>query len=244
MLVALVCFMRFWHYWQDKIRQAIYKQEVEEHHRNLYTLDPDWDRSAALATGTTAGRHFFPDETFEEKAFRPKAHFSSVGFVNDTLALFRWVFYRPIPDIVWRKHRFTFSSLAVLACVFIAVSFVTVYCFLQQPLYWQSIRFGSPPVSVRSGMIAVAMTPWIVATSTKANILSMATGIGPERLNVLHRWLGYICLFLSLVHTIPFYVTPVWEDGGMDVFGTLFLRAAASSTGPASPAWCPSAGSA
>ncbi|KAK3905027.1 hypothetical protein C8A05DRAFT_31182 [Staphylotrichum tortipilum] len=225
-LGGLAVFMRIWHYWQDKIRQAIYKQDMEKHFQNLYSLDPEWDRTAALATGVTgteSRRHFFPDEqAVENKNFKPKAHFSSVGFVNDTLALFRWVFYRPIPDIVWRKHRFTFSSLAVLGCVFIAVCFVTVYCFLQQPLYWQSIRFGSPPLAIRSGMMAVAMTPWIIATSTKANILTLITGIGPERLNVFHRWLGYLCLFLSLIHMIPFYVQPVWEDGGMEVFEALF----------------------
>ncbi|GAB1312163.1 ferric-chelate reductase (NADPH) [Madurella fahalii] len=225
-LGGLAVFVRIWHYWQDKIRQAIYKQEMEQHFHNLYSLDPEWDRSAALATGATAAesrRHFFPDEPpTEKKNFKPKAHFSSVGFVNDTLALFRWVFYRPIPDIVWRKHRFTFSSIAVLGCVFIALSFVTVYCFLQQPLYWQSIRFGSPPLAIRSGMMAVAMTPWIFATATKANVLTLITGIGPERLNVFHRWLGYLCLFLSLVHTVPFYIQPVWEDGGMEVFEVLF----------------------
>ncbi|KAL2020999.1 hypothetical protein VTK56DRAFT_7773 [Thermocarpiscus australiensis] len=225
-LGGLAVFMRIWHYWQDKIRQAIYKQEVEAHFQNLYSLDQAWERPAALATGATAAesrRHFFPEEApVQEKNFRPKAHFSSVGFVNDTLALFRWVFYRPIPDIVWRKHRFTFSSVAVLGCVFIALSFVTVYCFLQQPLYWQSIRFGSPPLAIRAGMIAVAMTPWIFATSAKANILTLITGIGPERLNVFHRWLGYLCLFLSLIHMIPFYIQPVWEDGGMQVFEKLF----------------------
>lgn len=221
-LMGMVLFVRFWHFWQDKIRQAIYKQQVEEHYRNLYSLEPEWDRSAALATGNASGMHFFPEEGKEETPFRPKAHFSSIGVVNGTLALFRWIFYRPIPDIVWRKHRFTFSSLAVLACGIVALAFVTIYCFLLQPLYWQSIRFGSPPLSIRSGMIAVAMTPWIIATSTKANILTIITGIGPERLNVLHRWAGYLCLFLSLVHAIPFYIQPVWEDGGMEVFQTLF----------------------
>ncbi|KAH6630189.1 hypothetical protein B0J18DRAFT_393457 [Chaetomium sp. MPI-SDFR-AT-0129] len=230
----LAVLMRVWHYWQDKIRQAIYKQEMEQHFQALYSLDPGWDRSAALATGATiadSNRHFFPDEApqpgsggLEDQKFKPRAHFSSVGFVNDTLALFRWVFYRPIPDVVvpGTKFRFTFSSLAVLFCVFIALSFVTVFCFLQQPLYWQSIRFGSPPLAIRSGMIAVAMTPWIVATSTKANILTLITGIGPERLNVFHRWLAYLCLFMSLVHMVPFFIQPVWEDGGMQVFQTLF----------------------
>ncbi|KAK0633579.1 FAD-binding domain-containing protein [Immersiella caudata] len=224
-VVGLVAFMRIWHFWQDKIRQAIYKQEMEEHFKQLYSLDPEWDRSAALATGATnaeSRRHFFPEEQTEEKNFKPKAHFSSVGFVNDTLALFRWVFYRPIPDIVYKKRRFTFASAAVLFSVFIALCFVTVFCFLQQPLYWQSIRYGSPPLAVRAGMIAVAMTPWIVATATKANLLSLITGIGPERLNVFHRWISYLCLFMSLVHTIPFYVQPVWEDGGMEIFHVLF----------------------
>lgn len=218
-LMGTVIFTRIWHWWQDKIRQAIYKQEVEEHYRNLYSLEPEIV-ATALQTGQPI-QHFFPDDG-EEKAFKPKAHFSSVSYINDTLALFRWVFYRPIPDLVWRKHRFTFSSLAVLTIVFIATAFVTLYCFLLQPLYWQSIQYGSPPVAIRAGMIAVAMTPWILATSTKANILTVITGIGPERLNVFHRWAGYICLFLALVHTIPFYVQPVWDNGGMEVFSKLF----------------------
>ncbi|KIE01430.1 ferric reductase transmembrane component 7, partial [Metarhizium majus ARSEF 297] len=218
-LMGCVLIVRIWHYWQDKIRQAIYKQEVEDHYRNLYSIEADY----AMAVQTGQSQQFSPDGPgLGNRQFRPKAHFSSVGIVNDTLALFRWVFYRPIPDIVWGKNRFTFSSLAVLACGFIALIFVTLYCFLQQPLYWESIRFGSPPVAIRSGMLAVAMTPWIIITSMKANILTLIIGIGPERLNVFHRWLGYLCLFLSLVHMVPFYIQPVWEDDGMTVFNQLF----------------------
>jgi len=221
-MMGLVIFMRFWHFWQDKIRQAIYKQEVDKHYQNLYNAEVEYHHQLQ-ADQAAAGRVFFPEiEGMGEKDFRPKAHFSSIGFVNDTLALFRWVFYRPIPDIVWRKHRFTFSSLAVLTSVFIALSFVTLFCFLQQPLYWQSIQFGSPPLAIRAGMIAVAMTPWIVATSTKTNLLTLVLAIGPERLNVFHRWAGYLCLVLSLVHAIPFYIQPVWDDGGMEVFQRMF----------------------
>ncbi|KZZ96083.1 ferric reductase transmembrane component 7 [Moelleriella libera RCEF 2490] len=218
-LMGCVLLVRIWHYWQDKIRQAIYKQEVEDYYRQLYSIQAD---------------HFDPmhpgqsEYPIQDRAglgksqFRPKAHFSSVSVVNSTLALFRWGFYRPIPDLVWRKHHFTFSSLAVLVCGFIALVFVVLCCFLQQPLYWQSIRFGSPPVAIRSGMLAVAMTPWIIVTSMKANILTMIIGIGPERLNVFHRWLGYLCLTLSLTHMIPFYVQPVLEDDGMSVFDQIF----------------------
>ncbi|KAI1124265.1 ferric reductase like transmembrane component-domain-containing protein [Nemania abortiva] len=211
-LVASVVVVRIWHWWQDKIRQAIYKQEVEQHYQDLYSFDPN-----------QSGMQFFPEGGEREKRdFKPKSDYSAVGPLLDTLALFRWVFYRPIPDIVWRKHRFTFSSLAVLALGFIALAFTSLFVFLQQPLYWQSIQYGSPPVAIRSGMIAVAMTPWIIATSMKANLLTLITGIGPERLNVIHRWAGYLCLFLSLIHTIPFFVQPVWDDGGLQIFGKLF----------------------
>ncbi|KAH9436893.1 hypothetical protein MCOR02_000557 [Pyricularia oryzae] len=147
-LVACVLFTRVWHFWQDKIRQAIYKQEIENHNRQTYDPNLLFSNPAENPqTGRSMGQHFFPEDSAgkEEMAFRPKAHMSSVGFVNDTLALFRWIFYRPIPDITWRKHRITFSSLAVLAVVFVALVFVTLYCFLLQPLYWQSIKFGSPP---------------------------------------------------------------------------------------------------
>jgi predicted ferric reductase len=219
-LMALVMFMRIWHFWQDKIRQAIYKQKLQEHYQEVYNVDANL-YLAAMRTGTA--QHFFPEgEGMGDKQFNPKAHGSSVTIVNDTLALFRWVFYRPIPDLVIGKHRITFSSLAVLTAVFVATAFVTLYCFLQQPLYWQSIEFGSPPVAIRSGMMAVALTPWIIATSMKANVLTWLIGIGPERLNVFHRWMGYLCLFLSLVHTIPFYIQPVWDDNGMEVFQRLF----------------------
>lgn len=222
-LVLLVTIVRLWHYWQDKIRQAIYKQEVEEYYQNLWSLEvPQFGQDSARSDQPAAQRHFFPEEEKAATAFRPKSHFSSIGFVNDTLALFRWVFYRPIPDIRWRKHRFTFSALSVLAVGFIGLAFITLYCFLPQPLYWVSIRYGSPPLAIRSGMIAVAMTPWIIVTAMKANLLSLITGIAPDRLNVYHRWAGYLCLFMSLVHMVPFFVQPVWEDNGMSVFQALF----------------------
>lgn len=222
-----VVVVRVWHFWQDKIRQAIYKQEVEQYYQNLYSAEPEWGQSPAhtgqpTGQGATAERHFFPEEEKAATAFRPKSHLSSVGFINDTLALFRWTFYRPIPDIRLRKHTLTFSSLSVLVTCFVALVFVSLYCFLEQPLYWVSIRYGSPPLAIRSGMIAVAMTPWITVTAMKANVLSLITGIAPDRLNVLHRWGGYLCLFLSLVHMIPFFIQPVWEDNGMSVFGALF----------------------
>ncbi|CZT03346.1 related to Fre1p and Fre2p [Rhynchosporium agropyri] len=221
-LVVLVGITRCYHLWTDKIRQAMHKHEVQQH---MVTYSPDSDYAMGnIESGGTA-QQLFPRGT-DEKSFvltRGQSHWSSFGVVNDTLALFRWIFYRPVPDIKWRKRTIlSFPSLAVIGILVIATAFVTLYCFLPQPLFWQSIRFGSPPLAIRAGMIAIAMTPWIVATSMKANLITMITGIGHERLGVFHRWGGYLCLFLSLVHAIPFYVQPVWKDGGMEVYNKMF----------------------
>ena len=58
----------------------------------------------------------------------------------------------------------------------------------------------------------------------KANLITMVTGISHERLNVLHRWAAYLCLVLSILHTVPFYVTPIWEKGARRVFESFFQQ--------------------
>ena len=220
-LLALTTVTRIYHAWTDKLRQAMHKQEVENY---LSQWQPEEEYPTGnMETGRTVDQLFPRHGEKSYELTRGQSHWSSIGFVNDTLALFRWIFYRPIPEIKWKKTTIlSLPSLAVIAILTIAVAFTTLYCFLPQPLYWQSIQFGSPPLAIRSGMMAVAIVPWIVATSMKANLVSFMTGISHNRLAVFHRWGGYLCLFLSLVHTIPFYVQPVWDEGGEKTFEKLF----------------------
>jgi predicted ferric reductase len=225
-LLVLVSVTRVYHLWTDKLRQAMHKQEVNDLRKDMYTkLQEGQYGMASLATSRTVNK-IFPRHG--EKGFqltRGQSHWSSIEVVNDTLALFRWVFYRPVPELKWkRKTILSFPSLSVIAILTIALAFVTLWSFLPQPLYWQSIAFGSPPLAIRAGMLSVAMTPWIIALSMKANLVSMMTGIGHDRLGVFHRWGGYLCFFLALVHTVPFYIQPVWGPGGPAVFYALFQR--------------------
>ncbi|KAI9786405.1 MAG: hypothetical protein M1839_006865 [Geoglossum umbratile] len=219
-MVLLVCavVMHLYFYWIDKIRTALYKEAMEVEASSSPQSDYEM---ASLPTNNTAAKLFPRDDTPPEKS-KVQSSISSIGPLNNILAGIRWLFYRQIPRLRWRKHEVTFPTLGVTLIVFCAVTFVTLYCFIPQPLYRVSISFGSPPLAIRAGMIAVAMMPWIVALSMKANLVSMVTGLGHERLNVLHRWGGYICLFLSLVHTVPFYIQPVWDQGGWAVFQKYF----------------------
>jgi hypothetical protein len=143
--------------------------------------------------------------------------------LNILFACFRYIFYQPSFEIELGKHRrFEFPTLTTLSIVSItaAMSFLIIFCI--QPYFWQSMAFGSPPLSIRAGMMAVAMTPWIVALSTKASLVSMLTGIGHERLNRLHRWGGYMCLALSIVHAVPFWVQSARDPTGFATWKTYF----------------------
>lgn len=221
-LLVLTIVIRLYHTWTDKIRSALHKEEILN---SGDTASPDTDyEMSALSTDKSTAK-FFPREGALPVPPKTQSSVSSSSILNNFVAFFRFVFYRPIPNVRYRKgwRPLVFPSIGAILIVLAAFVFTVLYCFVPQPLYWQSIRFGSPPLAIRAGMIAVAMMPWIIALSMKANFISILTGIGHERLNVLHRWAAYICLFLSLVHMIPFYVQPVWKDGGLQVFQPFLL---------------------
>lgn len=181
-----------------------------------------------MATGVGAPAAAF-SPCHAEKMPQQELKRSRIAVIFDTItAMVRYIVYRTVPNIPlgagWRPM--IFPSLPALIIITAAFAFVTLYTFIPHPLYWDDVSYGSPPVAVRAGMIAVTMLPWLVALSMKANLISLITGLGHERLNVLHRWGGWICLFLGLVHTVPFFVTPVWEtEESRSVFGGLYQLA-------------------
>ncbi|PYH98954.1 hypothetical protein BO71DRAFT_343758, partial [Aspergillus ellipticus CBS 707.79] len=79
-----------------------------------------------------------------------------------------------------------------------------------QPYYWpntEAVSYGgSPPLATRSGWMALALLPFILALSAKANLISVLTGVSHEKLQVFHHWTSYAMFALALVHTFPFIV--------------------------------------
>ncbi|KAL4874829.1 ferric reductase NAD binding domain-containing protein [Aspergillus karnatakaensis] len=213
-LLTISTTIRFYHTWGDRVRIALHKENPAaarfQSPQDEYELP-----SAATDSSTTL---FFPAHGSLHHNKKQQSSVSTVAPLNNTIAFARWIFYRSLPELRIGRYRIVFPSLGASAIILAAFTFVTLYCFLPQPLYYSSIRIGSPPLAIRAGMLAVAMVPWIMALSTRANFISMLTGIGHERLNVLHRWAGYICLFLSLIHMIPFYIQPIWEHGMLVVY--------------------------
>lgn len=222
LLLVIASSMHSYHWLTDRIRRATHKEEIAKPFPSV-TSSPGTDYEMANLPTSNSMRKFFPRPQETGLPQSPvESSASTFAPLNNTIAVFRYIFYRPVPSIRIRKFELGFPSAAVALIFGIALLFVMSYCFIPQPLYYATIAYGSPPLAIRAGMMAVAMMPWIVALSMKTNLVSLLTGIGHERLNVLHRWGGYLCLLLSLIHTVPFYITPLWDEGGLTTFKSYF----------------------
>lgn len=225
LLVILTAALYWYRYWDDKIRRANYKEELAV--KSSQNSSPDTDYEMANLPTSCSSRKFFPEppSNQEKKPVEEEPPEKPLFPFEKIVALVRYVFYRPVPTIRWGKGKHKELGVPGAGAIFIVLSalvFVLLYTFVPQPLFYASMAFGSPPMAIRAGMIAVAMMPWIIAMSMKSNLITLLTGIGHERLNVLHRWAAYICLLLSLVHAIPFYVTPASDQAGLATFKSFF----------------------
>ncbi|OQU97348.1 hypothetical protein CLAIMM_03292 [Cladophialophora immunda] len=232
-LVVSTTIKRLYYYWGDKIRTALYKEEVIN---SASTISPlrvspysgyvDYELPSAMSAQTEGStRHFFPSSgpLVAEKGPQ-QAAVSAIAPLNNTIALFRWVFYRPIPAIKVGRWTFTFPSLGVVAIIIICLVSSLLYCFLPTPLFYASMSYGSPPLAVRAGMMSVSLLPWVVLLANKANPVAFMTGIGAERLIVLHRWTAYLCVIFAIIHAVPYWYQSVTDPAGFATFKLYFSQ--------------------
>ena len=112
-------------------------------------------------------------------------------------------------------------SMGMLIFLTIDVAVLAAMSFAIRPYYRERSGYGSPPLGTRGGLMAAALTPLLIALSGKVNPITMMTGIGYEKLNVIHRWVGWMTFGMSVIHTIPFIVAPL-KDGGYNALHDQF----------------------
>lgn len=138
-------------------------------------------------------------------------------------ALSRFVSYRSfrIGKLNWNS-----APIGVLFLGAVGTIFFFAMTLGPQPYYWPNrkdppLSFGnSPPIATRTGWMALACLPFIIATSSKSNLITGITGISHEKLQVFHRWISYACFVLALVHTFPFIVFRTWRGDVQTQFET------------------------
>ncbi|KAL4862822.1 hypothetical protein BDV12DRAFT_206971 [Aspergillus spectabilis] len=102
------------------------------------------------------------------------------------------------------------ASLGMGILILIGGVFFFAMSLGPRPYYWpntEEVSYGgSPPLATRTGWMAVALLPFVLALSAKANLISALTGVPHEKLQVFHHWTSYAMFALALIHTFPFIV--------------------------------------
>ncbi|KAN0062271.1 hypothetical protein ACQY0O_005452 [Thecaphora frezii] len=139
-------------------------------------------------------------------------------------ALCRWVGYyqprSPSPAHSPTLHRLhsllRLHRLPPLGPLLVMAAFslgLFAWCLAVKPWYRPAAVWGSTPLGLRSGMIAIGMTPFVFVFAMKVNPVTWLTAISHERLQLYHQWLARLMLLFSLVHGISFLWQPL-HDGG------------------------------
>ncbi|KAL1962021.1 hypothetical protein VTN77DRAFT_665 [Rasamsonia byssochlamydoides] len=120
---------------------------------------------------------------------------------NNIRAVLRYLSYR---GLSWSP------GIGVSLLILAGTVFFFAMTLGPKPYYWpntKTVNFGSsPPIATRSGWMALGLLPFVLALSTKANLISAVTGISYEKLQIFHHWTSYAMFVLALVHTFPFIV--------------------------------------
>lgn len=110
-----------------------------------------------------------------------------------------------------RTTRFQVFILAVLSGYLLVWTFVgIVYGTWVTPVKNMpgvyNTRTSLGPWSNRVGVIAYALTPLSILLSSRESLLSVLTGVPYQSFNFLHRWLGYVIVVQSSLHTVGWCV--------------------------------------
>ena len=136
---------------------------------------------------------------------------SKASLWSKVQACARYISYRRIHGNTGNK--LGLPSAGMLVFLLLGVATVFSMTFAIRPYYRGHCGYGSPPLAIRTGLMAAALTPLTVALAGKVNLVTMLTGYGYEKLNVIHRWVGWTVFGLSVAHTIPFLVAPLKDRG-------------------------------
>ncbi|KAF2672745.1 hypothetical protein BT63DRAFT_135537 [Microthyrium microscopicum] len=134
-----------------------------------------------------------------------------VSIWQKSIAGIRWLSYRG-----FHVKQLRWNSAPVGVLLLGAVGTIFFFCMdlVPKPYYWPSEIYGnSPALATRSGWLATACMPFVFATASKTNWITLLTGVSHERLQVFHRWIAYAFFILALLHTFPFIVYHIrWHD--------------------------------
>ncbi|KAF8174796.1 hypothetical protein K438DRAFT_1908841 [Mycena galopus ATCC 62051] len=129
------------------------------------------------------------------------------GFADKLTAAFRYTTARQFHLSVTGWYAPPLAAILGVSGMFI---FVMSMMLAVRPFYWLNDAMGmSPPIATRSGWMAIAIMPFMIAFATKINFVGLLTGTSHEKLQVFHRWSAVFMYIALLVHTFPFIINNI-----------------------------------
>ena len=110
---------------------------------------------------------------------RPRAISSLQKLRLKLVAATRYLTYRRASGRIF--DQLSLPSVGVLALLLLSLLFLCILTFAVRPYYRGHRGYGSPPLAIRTGLMAAACTPLIVVLAGKANFITLLTGFGHER---------------------------------------------------------------
>lgn len=168
------------------------------------------------------GRRVFPSRTRDEARValtpgRTEAQDGVVGLggvdkVKRTVASFRrrYLLSDFSPRLVGHVSRLQVTVLLILAAYLAVLSFIGIaYQTWVTPVKNSDLhntRTSLGPFADRIGVLAYALTPLSILLASRESLLSLVTGVPYQSFMFLHRWVGYIIVVQSVVHTVGWVV--------------------------------------
>jgi hypothetical protein len=106
-------------------------------------------------------------------ALKPRPMTGSPGLVQKAKATFRSFTYRRIPGPI--GGYLALPSFGITALIVLLVVATFIMSFIEHPFYRQFRGYGSPPLGVRTGLMAAAMIPLCVALSGKVSSFNLVS---------------------------------------------------------------------
>lgn len=114
------------------------------------------------------------------------------------------------PRILGHVTRLQVTMLLVLAAYLTILTFIgIVYKTWITPVKGTTLhntRTSLGPFADRIGVLAYMLTPLSILLASRESLLSLITGIPYQSFLFLHRWVGYIILIQSMVHTLGWVI--------------------------------------
>jgi hypothetical protein len=172
--------------------------------------------------------------------FTPRSISRSNFVAQRLIAPFRWLSYRR-----WRVSILNWNTApaGILLLGAVGIIFFMSLTLGPMPYYWpnwndasdaiQAAYGSSMPIATRSGWMATGCLPFVILTAGKSNLITLATGVSYDKLQVFHRWISYAMFVLALIHTFPFIIfnirwgsmVEVWQTSIFYWTGTVALLA-------------------